>query len=72
LLASWVRNTPLIIHTRGQSLFTFEFFADDVVDWRRALRANGMRHHTRRCAQRHAQLEIPIKAKRRASTWPVV
>ncbi|MGB1142641.1 MAG: oxaloacetate decarboxylase, partial [Halioglobus sp.] len=32
ILNSWVRETPLIIHTRGQSLFTFEFFADDVVE----------------------------------------
>ena len=25
-------KTPLIIMTRGQSLFTFEFFADDLVE----------------------------------------
>ena len=31
ILNTWVTKTPLIIHTRGQSLFTFEFFADDVV-----------------------------------------
>ena len=31
ILNRWVTKTPLIIHTRGQSLFTFEFFADDVV-----------------------------------------
>ena len=32
VLNTWVTKTPLIIHTRGQSLFTFEFFADDVVE----------------------------------------
>ena len=47
LLSSWVRNTPLIIHTRGQSLFTFEFFADDVVELAaERFAANGMRYHT--------------------------
>src|SRR5690554_5986487 len=29
ILSSWVKQTPLIVHTRGQSLFTFEFFPDD-------------------------------------------
>ena len=32
IVSSWVNRTPLIIHTRGQSLFTFEFFADDLVE----------------------------------------
>ena len=26
ILSDWITKTPLIIHTRGQSLFTFEFF----------------------------------------------
>ena len=32
ILSEWIPKTPLIIHTRGQSLFTFEFFPDDVVN----------------------------------------
>ncbi len=47
ILSSWVKETPLIIHTRGQSLFTFEFFADDVVALSaERFAANGMRYHT--------------------------
>ena len=33
ILNTWVTKTPLIIHTRGQSLFTFEFFAVFVPDF---------------------------------------
>jgi len=67
LLASWVRETPLIIHTRGQSLFTFEFFADDVVELAAArFAANGMRYHTPYDALNDMRnLEIPIKAAKR-------
>ena len=32
ILSSWVTETPLIVHHRGQSLFTFELFPDDVVE----------------------------------------
>jgi oxaloacetate decarboxylase alpha subunit len=47
LMAERVTHTPLIIHTRGQSLFTFEFFADDVVALAaERFAANGMRYHT--------------------------
>src|SRR3546814_12713083 len=38
LLSSWITRTPLIIHTRGQSLFTFEFFSDDVAIGRASCR----------------------------------
>ncbi len=47
ILNTWITKTPLIIHTRGQSLFTFEFFADDVVRLAaERFAANGMRYHT--------------------------
>jgi oxaloacetate decarboxylase alpha subunit len=47
LVAERVRNTPVDIMTRGQSLFTFRFFADDVVDLTiRRIRANGMHRIT--------------------------
>ena len=47
LVAERVRNTPVDIMTRGQSLFTFRFFADDVVELTiRRIRANGMHRIT--------------------------
>lgn len=67
LLSSWVTETPLIIHTRGQSLFTFEFFADDVVELAaERFVANGMRYHTPYDALNDMRnLEIPIRAGKR-------
>ena len=64
ILSSWVKETPLIIHTRGQSLFTFEFFADDVVELAaERFAANGMRYHTPYDAINDIRnLEIPIRA----------
>jgi len=66
ILNSWVEETPLIIHTRGQSLFTFEFFADDVVELTaERFAANGMRYHTVYDALNDIRnLEIPIRAAR--------
>ena len=64
ILSSWVKDTPLIIHTRGQSLFTFEFFADDVVELSaERFAANGMRYHTPYDALNDIRnLEIPVRA----------
>ena len=64
ILNSWVKETPLIIHTRGQSLFTFEFFADDVVELSaERFAANGMRYHTPYDPINDIRnLEIPIRA----------
>lgn len=66
ILSEWVTETPLIIHTRGQSLFTFEFFADDVVELAaKRFAANGMRYHTPYDALNDMRnLEIPIRAAR--------
>ena len=41
ILSEWIPKTPLIIHTRCQSLFTFEFFPDDVV-FRDSLPSSGL------------------------------
>ncbi len=73
LLNSWVEKTPLIIHTRGQSLFTFEFFADDVVQLAaERFAANGMRYHTVYDALNDIRnLEIPIKAARNLGIYTV-
>ncbi len=64
ILSSWVKETPLIIHTRGQSLFTFEFFADDVVELSaERFAANGMRYHTPYDAINDIRnLEISVRA----------
>lgn len=68
-----MKETPLIIHTRGQSLFTFEFFADDVVELAaERFAANGMRYHTPYDALNDMRnLEIPIRAGKRAGLYVV-
>lgn len=73
ILSEWVTETPLIIHTRGQSLFTFEFFADDVVELAaERFAANGMRYHTPYDALNDMRnLEIPIKAAKRHGLYTV-
>lgn len=73
ILSSWVKDTPLIIHTRGQSLFTFEFFADDVVALAaERFAANGMRYHTPYDALNDMRnLEIPIKAAKQNGLYVV-
>ena len=64
ILSSWVTETPLIVHHRGQSLFTFEFFADDVVELTAArIAANGIRYHTPYDALNDIRnLEVPVRA----------
>ena len=73
ILNDWVEKTPLIIHTRGQSLFTFEFFADDVVELAaERFAANGMRYHTVYDALNDMRnLEIPIRAARDLGIYTV-
>ena len=73
ILNSWITETPLIIHTRGQSLFTFEFFADDVVTLAaERFAANGMRYHTPYDALNDMRnLEIPIKEAKRHGLYVV-
>ncbi|MCL4766457.1 MAG: pyruvate carboxylase subunit B [Hyphomicrobiaceae bacterium] len=67
ILSQWVTKTPLIVHTRGQSLFTFEFFADDVVALAaERFAANGMRYHTPYDALNDIRnLVIPIREAKR-------
>lgn len=73
ILNQWVTKTPLIIHTRGQSLFTFEFFADDVVSLAaERFAANGMKYHTPYDALNDIRnLEIPIKAAKKQGMYVV-
>jgi len=47
IMSAAITRTPLIIMTRGQSLFTFELFSDDVVELTaKRIAANGIRYHT--------------------------
>ncbi|MEC9368464.1 MAG: pyruvate carboxylase subunit B [Pseudomonadota bacterium] len=73
ILSSWITETPLIIHTRGQSLFTFEFFPDDVVELAaERFAANGMRYHTPYDALNDMRnLAIPIKAAKKHGLYVV-
>lgn len=73
ILSKWVTETPLIIHTRGQSLFTFEFFPDDVVELAaERFAANGMRYHTPYDALNDMRnLEIPIRAAKKNGLYVV-
>lgn len=66
ILNTWITKTPLIIHTRGQSLFTFEFFPDDIVRLAaERFAANGMRYHTPYDPLNDTRnLRIPIQSAR--------
>lgn len=73
ILSGWVRSTPLIVHHRGQSLFTFELFPDDVVELTaRRIAANGIRYHTTYDALNDVRnLEVPVRAARAAGLHTV-
>ena len=68
LVSDWVRKTPLIVHHRGQSLFTFELFSDDVVELTaERIFANGIRYHTLYDALNDMRnLEVPVRAAKKA------
>jgi oxaloacetate decarboxylase alpha subunit len=73
ILSSWVTETPLVVHHRGQSLFTFDFFPDDVVE-RTAERiaANGIRYHTTYDALNDMRnLEVPVRAAKNVGLYTV-
>jgi oxaloacetate decarboxylase alpha subunit len=73
-VSQWVKDTPLIVHHRGQSLFTFEMFADDVVELTaERMAANGIRYHTTYDALNDVRnLEVPVRAALRAGLHTVV
>lgn len=66
-----ITRTPLIVMTRGQSLFTFEFFPDDVVELTaRRIAANGIRYHTPYDALNDIRnLEVPVRAAKAAGLY---
>lgn len=71
ILSSWVKETPLIVMTRSQSLFTFEFFPDDIVALTaERIFANGIRYHTPYDALNDMRnLEVPIRAAKKVGLY---
>ncbi len=71
IVSSWVKHTPLIVMTRGQSLFTFEFFPDDIVALTaERIFANGIRYHTPYDALNDIRnMEVPVRAGKKAGLY---
>jgi oxaloacetate decarboxylase (Na+ extruding) subunit alpha len=71
ILSSWVTRTPLIVMTRGQSLFTFEFFPDDIVALTaERIFANGIRYHTPYDALNDTRnMEVPVRAAKKVGLY---
>jgi oxaloacetate decarboxylase alpha subunit len=71
IMSQAITRTPLIIMTRGQSLFTFEFFSDDVVELTaQRIAANGIRYHTPYDALNDVRnLIVPVRAAKEAGLY---
>jgi len=71
LVAERATTTPVDIMTRGQSLFTFRFYADDIVELAiRRIRANGMRRITIYDALNDTRnLELSIRVGKEEGLW---
>lgn len=71
IVSGWTKRTPLIVMTRGQSLFTFEMFPDDVVALTaERIFANGVRYHTPYDALNDMRnMEVPVKAAKRVGLY---
>jgi oxaloacetate decarboxylase alpha subunit len=71
ILSRVVTRTPLIVMTRGQSLFTFEFFPDDIVELTaRRIAANGIRYVTPYDALNDIRnMMVPVRASRAAGLY---
>jgi oxaloacetate decarboxylase (Na+ extruding) subunit alpha len=71
IVSGWVKRTPLAVMTRGQSLFTFEFFPDDIVALTaERIFANGIRYHTPYDALNDMRnMEVPIRAAKRVGLY---
>lgn len=68
IMSGVVTRTPLIVMTRGQSLFTFELFPDDVVALTaRRIAANGIRYVTPYDALNDMRnMIVPVRASKAA------
>jgi oxaloacetate decarboxylase alpha subunit len=71
ILSGWITETPLIVMTRGQSLFTFEFFPDDIVELTaERIFANGMRYHTPYDALNDMRnMQVPVRAAKNVGLY---
>jgi oxaloacetate decarboxylase alpha subunit len=71
ILSSWVTATPLVVMTRSQSLFTFEFFPDDIVALAaERIYANGIRYHTPYDALNDMRnMEVPVRAAKQVGLY---
>ncbi len=71
IVSGWVTDTPLIVMTRGQSLFTFEFFPDDVVELTaERIFANGIRYHTPYDALNDMRnMQVSVRAAKRVGLY---
>ena len=71
IASKWAKKTPLIVHHRGQSLFTFKYFADDVVALTaERMMANGITYHTTYDALNDVRnLEVPIRAAKQVGLY---
>lgn len=71
IMSQAITRTPLIIMTRGQSLFTFEFFSDDVVELTaKRIAANGIRYHTPYDALNDVRnLIVPVRAAKESGLY---
>src|SRR5258707_5656696 len=73
IVSNGAKNTPLIVMTRGQSLFTFEFFSDDIVQLTaKRIFANGIRYHTPYDALNDMRnMEVPVRAAKKVGLYTV-
>jgi oxaloacetate decarboxylase alpha subunit len=71
IVSQWVKNTPLIVMTRGQSLFTFELFPDDIVELAaQRIFANNIRYHTPYDALNDMRnMQVPVRAARKVGLY---
>jgi oxaloacetate decarboxylase alpha subunit len=71
IMSSIIRRTPLIVHSRGSSLFTFDFFPDDVIELTmQRIAANGIRYKTLYDALNDIRnLEVPVRAAKAAGLY---
>lgn len=71
IMSRVITRTPLIVMTRGQSLFTFELFPDDVVELTaQRIAANGIRYTTPYDALNDIRnLQVPVRAAKAAGLY---
>src|SRR3972149_6433064 len=71
IMSRAITRTPLVVMTRAQSLFTFEFFPDDVVELTaRRIAANGIRYVTPYDALNDMRnMAVPVRASKAAGLY---